>query len=287
MKNKVLLLGMALLLTSHLTFGQDTLRLTFEKSIEGHFNVQYPGMKIEKTTVFKGIPDAMDAQVYLFNLQRRQSSMTNFQKGYYSDTGFKKLIQTYKLDTAGLYKGMDIYNAIPIVSAIYPGNRKVIIADLNFNNDFSDDKAYEYQIPDFDARYPQDSLDALHVNYDYFYEGKPHKKQLHFKLLPATHGYHPANPEDKPLMVVMAINQWRSAHVRLEGKEYEIALDHPRDIIANYTAGCDLMIKDVAINKQILFETTLKPGVFFPLGGKMVKVDNISYFGDTAQLIVK
>jgi len=47
------------------------------------------------------------------------------------------------------------------------------------------------------------------------------------------------------------------------------------------------MVRDVASNKQILFDPSFKPGDFFPLGGKMVKVDNISYFGDSARLVIK
>jgi hypothetical protein len=287
MKKKALLFSIALCVISHLLLGQDTIRLTFDRSVEGHFNALYPGMALTNTKSFKGVPEAMDQQVFLMNLQRSQSSVTNYQKGYFSEKDFDKLMKAYKLDTTGLYRGKDLNNSLPIVSALYPGNRKVIIADLNFNNDFSDDKIFEYLIPDFNARYPQDSIEALYVNYDYFYEGKLQKRQLPIKLLPATHGFNSANPEDKPLMVIISINQWRSAHFKLEGKEYEIALDHPQDINANYTQNCDLEVKDVASNKPIRFEPSLKPGVFFSLGGKMVKLNNIAFFGDTADLIIK
>ena len=170
MKNKILLFGIALLLTSPSLFGQDTIRLAFDRSVEGHFNASYPCMAITNTRAFKGVPEAMDVQVYLQNLQRSQSSVTNYQKGYFSEKEFDKLMKAYKLDTTGLYRGNDINNSLPIVSALYPGNRKVIIADLNFNNDFSDDKVFEYKVTDFDAHYSDDSLEALKVVYDYFYE---------------------------------------------------------------------------------------------------------------------
>jgi hypothetical protein len=287
MKNKISLFGIALLLTSSSLFGQDTLQLAFDRSVEGHFNASYPGMAITNTRAFKGIPEAMDVQVYLQNLQRSQSSVTNYQKGYFSEEDFDKLMKAYKLDTAGLYRGNDINNSLPIVSALYPGNRKVIIADLNFNNDFSDDKVFEYKVTDFDAHYPDDSLEAMKVVYDYFYEGKAHEMHLSLKLVPTSQGYGSKNPRDKQLLVVAQLNQWRGSRFKLEGKEYEIALDHPYEVNANYTQNCNLMVRDVASNKQILFDPSFKSGGFFPLGDKMVKVENISYFGDSARLVIK
>ncbi len=43
----------------------------------------------------------------------------------------------------------------------------------------------------------------------------------------------------------------------------------------------------MATDKPVDFKTHPTPGVFFPLGNKMVKVEDISYFGDSAKLIVK
>jgi hypothetical protein len=287
MKKYFSLTAFILCLHSLTLYAQDTLRLDFKPEPENHFNAEYPGMKLTKLGGFKGIPEAMDSCIYLFNFQRRQSTYTNYLKGYYTDEEFQKILTAYKIDTLGLYSKSDISNSLVVFSALLPGNRKLIIPDVNFNNDFGDDKVYEYRITDFDAKAPIDSIETLHLTYNYYHQGQLHKRQLSMKLLPTSRGFNPAKAEDKPLMVSAAFNQLKSALINIGGVEYKLSVDFPVDLAADYSEVRAIYTIDVANNKRGRYNPALKVGEFFSLGNKQVKIEKISYFGDTGYLIVK
>ncbi len=210
MKNQLTLIlaGLYLFMKLPVGFAQDTLSLTLKPLPEAKYLASYRGMKLDNIEHFKGIPKAMDYQVYLFNFQRRQSTFTNYQKGILTKGHFNQIVQVYKLDTTGLYGKADINNSLAVLSALYPGNRKKVIPDLNFNLDFSDDPVYEYAVPDFDADYPEDSLPAMRVAYDYVYEGKPIRREILLKIPPTSKGHTLANPNDKPMLLIAPFLDW-------------------------------------------------------------------------------
>ncbi|WP_377242581.1 TlpA family protein disulfide reductase [Persicitalea jodogahamensis] len=216
------------------------------------------------------------------NLQRNQSVYTNYLKGYYSKEYFSKVVETYKTDTSNIYKGKDIVNSLFVFSALLPNNRKVIIPDLNSNNDFSDDKAYEFTITDFDRKFPTDSLETLDFNYDYYHQGQLHKRNLKFKLAPSDAGHSFKDPREKPLMNYLKLDGRMEAKADVEGRPYLFTVQSLLN--SDYTRG-DLYVKDLTKNIDLQFNPELKVGDVFSLGDKRVRIA-ASYFGDTGVLSV-
>ncbi|HEV7348939.1 TlpA disulfide reductase family protein [Telluribacter sp.] len=289
MKISLSLSGLLISLCLHsLTLhAQDTVRLAFSSNSDFRSKISRSGLMLEKTDQFAGIPDAVEWSVFVMNLQRQQSTYTNFKKGYYTEEQYQKIVNLYKHDTVNVYKGKDIKNALPVLSALFPDNRKLIIPDLNFNNDFGDDKVYEYRVTDFDAAFPIDSIETLKVDYDYYYGDKIYKRQLLFKISPTTQGSGFTDSKEKRLQVKFVTDESRSARVALGGIEYEFKIGLAWDVAADYGQARAVYVKDVQQDKIISYNPLLKLGKFFPLGEKQVKIDNVSYFGDSALLIVE
>ncbi|GAB3174530.1 TlpA family protein disulfide reductase [Telluribacter humicola] len=286
MKINFALIGLFLCLHSLVLHGQDTLHLEFKAEPSFVTSAYRPGALLKNTEKFTGIPDAAEWGVFLFNLQRKQSSHTSYKKGYLSEEEYQR-ITSYKYDSLGLYKGTDINNSLPVLSALLPGNRKLIIPDVNFNNDFSDDKVYEHVVTDFDKRIPVDSLETIEIDYDYYLVNRLIRKKLLLKLSPTSKGYGVPDSKVKRLFILALTDEGRVARVKLKEAEYEFKLNHPDDIAANYALADGLSIRNVSTGETLEFNPELKPNQFFPLEGKLVKISNVNYFGDSASLIIQ
>ncbi len=241
-----------------------------------------PGLELSDISLFKGIPSMMDMKIYLLNFQDLQSFHTSYRKGYYSEKYYFDAIKNNPSLYEHLYDGKDIINSIPILSALLPDNMKIIIPDTNFNNDFSDDKVYEYKITDYDTRYPIDSIPTVEVEYDYCLNGKIYKKIAKVKILPSTDSYHDfKNIRDKELFVVPMFDERKSTITSIDNKNYELTILHPNDVQANYK-NCTIFVKDIYLNKKIRFSPILKESAYFKLDSNRISINNVSYFGDSA-----
>ncbi|WP_373513603.1 TlpA family protein disulfide reductase [Persicitalea sp.] len=265
-------------------YAQEKTTLNFE--LPENFMLRYisPLRGMDDLSKFKGIlRDTLESDIFVLNFQRCQSDYTNLLKGYYSKDYFNKIVDIHKLDTINVYQEKDIVNSLPVFSTILPNNRKVIIPDLNGNNDFSDDRKYEFTITNFDQEFSMDSLETLEFNYDYYHQGQLYKRSLKFKLAPTDKAYSFKDPRMKRLTVYFKMDGRREAKAKVEGREYLFTIKNGID--ADYTRG-DLYIKDLSNNTILRFNPPLQVGNAFSLGDKRVKIDQVSYFGETGVLTV-
>ncbi len=271
-------------LATNVLIAQVKTTLNFEQPENFKVRNIIPLRGMDDLSKFKGIlRDTLESDIFVLNFQRSQSDYTNLLKGYYSKGYFNKIVDIHELDTVNVYKGKDIVNSLPVFSALLPNNRKVIIPDLNGNNDFSDDKAYEYTITDFDQKFSFDSLETLEFNYDYYHQGQLYKRSLKFKLAPTNKSYSFKDPRMKRLTVYFNMDGRKEAKAQVGESEYLFTVQS--GLNDDYTQA-ELSVRDLTNGVALQFNPSLRVGNAFSLGDKRVRIDQVSYFGETGVLTV-
>jgi thiol-disulfide isomerase/thioredoxin len=169
-----------------------------------------------------------------------------------------------------------------VLSGIRKG-KKIVIADINRDNDFSNDEQYEYSIIKATRKQALDKVSFVKVPYEFIHKNIRHRRLVDLKILPFEPIRYSAVSTQELLKVYFLVDVSKSSRFEVGGRPFEIELLDPDDVDAGYS-HCSLRVRDVQSDSVFSYEPVLKVGDAFLLADQSVTVDKVSFFGDTISL---
>jgi len=203
-----------------------------------------------------------------------------------------------KMPPGVLMKGLSMYHAdtlqlsnTPIKHQLYflSGKNKkgqqVIIADVNNNRNFSDDKTYVFDTTVNTGSGSQSAaLTNIPMRFQYALNGKVYDKVCNLKASPFKTAFRYRDPTEQRLYLICILNEYRQGKLTLDGQHYTFqATSRHRSAVLFDSMHARIVIDGVTVQK----ESTQKEymvGDTILLKNSSYRIAGISPFGDTLTL---
>lgn len=221
------------------------------------------GSKVYNTDSFKGTPPQLDhTSIYELKLQQDPTNVLS-------------------KDSSSLY----------ILSGLSK-DKKIVIADINGDRDFSNDVTYTYSVLKSSRQTAVDSTKILKIPYLYKYNNRTVNRFINIRILPFEPIRLSATSREELMEIYVDVHATKRAFLPVGAKIYEFRLLHPQDLEARYE-NSTIEILDPNTNESLFKDPTLRPGEEVKLDRYGVSIDRVSAFGDSvfvklrANMVVK
>ncbi|WP_025762697.1 TlpA family protein disulfide reductase [Dyadobacter tibetensis] len=214
------------------------------------------GTKIQDLDAFKGIPTQWD-------------HYSIYQLSFQNDSIADRVPKHSKLNVlSGLLK-----------------NEKYIIADLNRDNDFSDDEKFVFPIVKSARKKAVDAVENIMLDYEYFHKAI-FRRKVPVKILPYEPHFLSAISTEEFLEVYFEVTNTKHANIEIDGKNYNLSFSKSGEVDANYS-NTHFKITDNDEETKLAVTPEPKIGDPFRLGERSVTIKHVSFFGDSLLLNIE
>lgn len=215
------------------------------------------GKRVDETSAFKGKPSGLDHfAVFEISFQNKEEQLAT---PLVEDPSRLRVLSGLKRD------------------------RKVIIADLNGDGDFSNDVKYEYSVLKPSRKASVDSAKILDFSYQHKHNAKVVSRNIKLRILPFEPLRFSAVSIEELLDVYFSVHVNRQSSLNIDGKAFDISLLNPLDLDAGYEKST-VEIRDAATKEIIFSDPPVLVGEAIALAGHYVLIDRVSFYGDSIYL---
>jgi thiol-disulfide isomerase/thioredoxin len=234
---------------------------------------------------FKGLPPEFNIfRFFVVDMQVKQSIYQRFMMDEMDSSTFNNAVKNFKIDKKKLTK--NFINQETNIFVGIRGNQKIIICDLNKNDDFSDDSIQRFEIKKVFRSTPLDSIRPVEVAYDYFYQNKIHKRKSLIKIRPFDASYNIKDTLQKVMSIYVSMAEIMTNKVNIFNKIYTVKLPYTFYKGGDYSTAF-ITFSDSSDTHYLDINPLPKIGDSFVLEeNTRVKILSISEFGDTLKLKV-
>lgn len=232
---------------------------------------------------YHGIPNNVPiSAIYSFDFQPSQAAYQRYKHNEISKIEYQQIENRYKIDSSQLYKGK-IKQGLAVFSGV-SNEKKILIFDLNSNNDFSDDIKYEFPLGSLKKFSFRDSVPTIKFTYEYYTSKKQIvKRTRHVKILPFHPGFNFSDSLDKKLQVLISLDEHKEGYFRVGDTDYRIVLPDGR-YLGSYSFQNTVYLAKKG-GENITFFPELLDGDHFTLQNTRFHIVSISEFGDTVKIV--
>lgn len=201
-----------------------------------------------------------------------------YKVGDLTEEKYIQYLKEEKIDTLNFSK-IKLKRQLNIIVG-FDKNKQFIIADVNHNNDFSDDLKYEFDINIRKRKLNKDEINKLPVT-QYIYEeinkGIIYKHSRKFILYPDVYNKYYLNyniKEREYLSVIKLLDNWKGK-INLDNKKFDVVfdgLDSKKGVLYIKPIKQSFSKYDVAFNEQYKYNI----GDTLKLCNKLYKIDSIN-----------
>ena len=238
---KISFIALVIIFCSSVTTAQtgDTLKVSLKASFalrDLHTRVTVPVTK-QVNKKYKGYPTCEAYQIGACILNRGQFIYDEYRRGNKSYNDLLAAISRYKIDTNSLTRQY-IRTCVNIFSGLKK-NKKIIIIDLNNDNDFSDDITYEFDTLSTNKWFKGDTMEVLplvHVNYEVLENNEIKQRHTYIRVKPYDYSYTYDNDLDRKLAVYTINSVSKIGVFSINGEEFKVNLClSPKGILEKFS----------------------------------------------------
>jgi thiol-disulfide isomerase/thioredoxin len=241
---------------------------------------------------YRNVPKEIDEYVVReLILQQDQYIWAQHRNGKIGKSQFETFVNHYNIDTSKLSNQNIKCTVLLLIGS--RSNMRVIIVDSNNNNDFGDDRVFEYPYPlsKEEQKRIEPSLPTVLTRYEYFENNKTLYKEARIRPNPYKGSlglsFNTTNKTEQKYFLFASIPEYKKGNFNLNGSDFEVYLsngfsrvDYPLDKVS-------LFITDKPDSLQPEIEGNIPYNIrdVFNVKGCDYLIDSISNWGD--KLFVK
>ena len=234
---------------------------------------------------FRGIPRQINhLRFYAVDMQYKQSAFQRYKSGELDSISYNSIKNSFNIDE-GKLSNSNIDQQVNILSGIND-DQKIIICDINNNNDFSDDKINIYSLAKLKEQSSTENLNNYNISYEYFTEGKTLKRNSYVKIIPYSKNYTYKDSISQLLAIHIQLGERMFGKVRIGDDTYTIYLPFTTNKGGDYSSA-KVVFSDSLDSNELPIDPLPRIGELFNIKDNIkVKIESISEFGDSLTLNV-
>jgi thiol-disulfide isomerase/thioredoxin len=255
------------------------------------YGVFIPGivmlMPSKDTLNYRNVPKNIDEYVVRsLILQTDQYYWNKYLAGKIEKDRFEKIVNNYNIDTTKLSDSNVDCDVLFLIGT--KEDKRVIIVDSDNDEDFGNEKIFEYEYPLSNEKQKeiQDSLPVVLTQFEYFENNHLLTKEIKIKPSPYKGSmgirYNTDNVVEKKYDILVSIPEFKKGTISLNGQDLEIFVSNGFSRVNYFKDRVSLFISSDADSLPLASEGDIpyQIGDIFNVKGHDYLVDSITSWGD-------
>jgi len=250
-------------------------------------------MPSKDTISYKGVPvNIKEYVVRSVHFQKKQFYWNQFKTGKISKDQFLKYSSRYDIDTTKLTKNFVDEEVLFLIGTNQNGKR-VNIVDADNNEDFTDEKIFEYEYPisyEEQQKYIFDSLPTVSVTYECFENGKSVERTIDIKPSPYLGHlgitYNTDKEIEKKYDLMISVPRYKKGAKRINKTHFDVFASNGFES-STYSPEITSIFfckKDETEISEMKGDIPYQIGDIFNANGADYKIESISRYGNSLTL---